>query len=134
MFSALIKVVRWTGNKARILCGISLVSAPAPCYCHGPCGFLGLSRNPIMHLRLDWPLLAQFSLRAALMWLRNWPRNHGRTFNLRCVLRIRSTETCPCEVYFDNHPSRRNSLGCTPQPGLSFVEIPERPMRMKWAC
>ncbi len=82
MFSALIKVVRWTGNKkTRILCGfaysflISLVSAaPISIAAWAMCGFLGLSNDEKPDLKIaltaGLAIIASIALRAALMWLR----------------------------------------------------------------
>ena len=79
MFSALIKVVRWTGNKkTRILFGfaysflISLVSAaPIAIAAWAMCGFLGLSygEKPDLKIALTAGLaiIASIALRAALM-------------------------------------------------------------------
>ena len=82
MFSALIKVVRWTGNKkTRIFFGfaysflISLVSAaPIAIAAWAMCGFLGLSNGEkpdlTIALTAGLAIIASIALRAALMWLR----------------------------------------------------------------
>ena len=82
MFSALMKVVRWTGNKkTRIRFGfaysflISLVSAaPIAIAAWATCGFLGLSNGEKPDLKIalfaGLAIVASIALRAVLMWLR----------------------------------------------------------------
>ena len=134
MFSALIKVVRWTGNKkTRILFGfaysflISLVSAaPIAIAAWAMCGFLGLSygEKPDLKIALTAGLaiIASISLRAALMWLRARAEETvaaERSNEVR--LRIGEALKRVPLGYFDNHPSGEILSALTTE--LSFVEI-----------
>ena len=134
MFSALIKVVRWTGNKkTRILFGfaysflISLVSAaPIAIAAWAMCGFLGLSygEKPDLKIALTAGLaiLASIALRAALMWLRARAEETVAAERSNEV-RIRIGEALKRVPlgYFDNHPSGEILSALTTE--LSFVEI-----------
>jgi len=134
MFSALIKVVRWTGNKkTRIFFGfaysflISLVSAaPIAIAAWAMCGFLGLSygEKPDLKIALTAGLaiIASISLRAALMWLRARAEETvaaERSNEVR--LRIGEALKRVPLGYFDNHPSGEILSALTTE--LSFVEI-----------
>ena len=134
MFSALIKVVRWTGNKkTRILFGfaysflISLVSAaPIAIAAWAMCGFLGLSNGEKPDLKIaltaGLAIVASIALRAALMWLR------ARAEETVAAERSNEVRLCIGEAlkrvplgYFDNHPSGEILSALTTE--LSFVEI-----------
>ena len=134
MFSALIKVVRWTGNKkTRILFGfaysflISLVSAaPIAIAAWAMCGFLGLSNGEKPDLKIaltaGLAIIASIALRAALMWLR--ARAEETVASERSnEVRIRIGEALKRVPlgYFDNHPSGEILSALTTE--LSFVEI-----------
>ena len=134
MFSALIKVVRWTGNKkTRILFGfaysflISLVSAaPIAIAAWAMCGFLGLSNGEKPDLKIaltaELAIIASISLRAALMWLRARAEETvaaERSNEVR--LRIGEALKRVPLGYFDNHPSGEILSALTTE--LSFVEI-----------
>ena len=134
MFSALIKVVRWTGNKkTRILCGfaysflISLVSAaPIAIAAWAMCGFLGLSNGEKPDLKIaltaGLAIVASIALRAALMWLRARAEETvaaERSNEVR--LRIGEALKRVPLGYFDNHPSGEILSALTTE--LSFVEI-----------
>lgn len=134
MFSALIKVVRWTGNKkTRILCGfaysflISLVSAaPIAIAAWAMCGFLGLSNGEKPDLKIaltaGLAIIASIVLRAALMWLRARAEETVAAERSNEV-RIRIGEALKRVPlgYFDNHPSGEILSALTTE--LSFVEI-----------
>lgn len=134
MFSALIKVVRWTGNKkTRILFGfaysflISLVSAaPIAIAAWAMCGFLGLSNGEKPDLKIaltaGLAILASIALRAALMWLRARAEETVAAERSNEV-RIRIGEALKRVPlgYFDNHPSGEILSALTTE--LSFVEI-----------
>ncbi len=134
MFSALMKVVRWTGNKkTRILFGfaysflISLVSAaPIAIAAWAMCGFLGLSNGEKPDLKIaltaGLAIVASIALRAALMWLR------ARAEETVAAERSNEVRLCIGEAlkrvplgYFDNHPSGEILSALTTE--LSFVEI-----------
>ena len=134
MFSALMKVVRWTGNKkTRILFGfaysflISLVSAaPIAIAAWAMCGFLGLSNGEKPDLKIaltaGLAIIASIALRAALMWLR------ARAEETVAAERSNEVRLCIGEAlkrvplgYFDNHPSGEILSALTTE--LSFVEI-----------
>ena len=134
MFSALIKVVRWTGNKkTRILFGfaysflISLVSAaPIAIAAWAMCGFLGLSNGEKPNLKIaltaGLAIIASIALRAALMWLRARAEETvaaERSNEVR--LRIGEALKRVPLGYFDNHPSGEILSALTTE--LSFVEI-----------
>ena len=134
MFSALIKVVRWTGNKkTRILFGfaysflISLVSAaPIAIAAWAMCGFLGLSNGEKPDLKIaltaGLAIIASIALRAALMWLRARAEETvaaERSNEVR--LRIGEALKRVPLGYFDNHPSGEILSALTTE--LSFVEI-----------
>ena len=134
MFSALIKVVRWTGNKkTRILFGfaysflISLVSAaPIAIAAWAMCGFLGLSNGEKPDLKIalfaGLAIVASIALRAALMWLRARAEETvaaERSNEVR--LRIGEALKRVPLGYFDNHPSGEILSALTTE--LSFVEI-----------
>ena len=134
MFSALIKVVRWTGNKkTRILFGfaysflISLVSAaPIAIAAWAMCGFLGLSNGEKPDLKIaltaGLAIIASIALRAALMWLRARAEETVAAERSNEV-RIRIGEALKRVPlgYFDNHPSGEILSALTTE--LSFVEI-----------
>ncbi len=134
MFSALMKVVRWTGNKkTRILCGfaysflISLVSAaPIAIAAWAMCGFLGLSNGEKPDLKIaltaGLAIIASIALRAALMWLRARAEETVAAERSNEV-RIRIGEALKRVPlgYFDNHPSGEILSALTTE--LSFVEI-----------
>ena len=134
MFSALIKVVRWTGNKkTRILFGfaysflISLVSAaPIAIAAWAMCGFLGLSNGEkpdlTIALTAGLAIIASIALRAALMWLRARAEETVAAERSNEV-RIRIGEALKRVPlgYFDNHPSGEILSALTTE--LSFVEI-----------
>ena len=134
MFSALIKVVRWTGNKkTRILCGfaysflISLVSAaPIAIAAWAMCGFLGLSNGEKPDLKIaltaGLAIIASIALRAALMWLRARAEETVAAERSNEV-RVRIGEALKRVPlgYFDNHPSGEILSALTTE--LSFVEI-----------
>lgn len=134
MFSALIKVVRWTGNKkTRILFGfaysflISLVSAaPIAIAAWAMCGFLSLSNGEKPDLKIaltaGLAILASIALRAALMWLRARAEETVAAERSNEV-RIRIGEALKRVPlgYFDNHPSGEILSALTTE--LSFVEI-----------
>ena len=134
MFSALMKVVRWTGNKkTRILFGfaysflISLVSAaPIAIAAWAMCGFLGLSNGEKPDLKIaltaGLAILASIALRAALMWLRARAEETVAAERSNEV-RIRIGEALKRVPlgYFDNHPSGEILSALTTE--LSFVEI-----------
>lgn len=134
MFSALIKVVRWTGNKkTRILFGfaysflISLVSAaPIAIAAWAMCGFLGLSNGEKPNLKIaltaGLAIIASIALRAALMWLRARAEETVAAERSNEV-RIRIGEALKRVPlgYFDNHPSGEILSALTTE--LSFVEI-----------
>lgn len=134
MFSALIKVVRWTGNKkTRILFGfaysflISLVSAaPIAIAAWAMCGFLGLSNGEKPDLKIaltaGLAIVASIALRAALMWLRARAEETVAAERSNEV-RIRIGEALKRVPlgYFDNHPSGEILSALTTE--LSFVEI-----------
>ena len=134
MFSALIKVVRWTGNKkTRILFGfaysflISLVSAaPIAIAVWAMCGFLGLSNGEKPDLKIaltaGLAIIASISLRAALMWLRARAEETVAAERSNEV-RVRIGEALKRVPlgYFDNHPSGEILSALTTE--LSFVEI-----------
>ncbi len=134
MFSALIKVVRWTGNKkTRILFGfaysflISLVSAaPIAIATWAMCGFLGLSNGEKPDLKIaltaGLAIIASIALRAALMWLRARAEETVAAERSNEV-RIRIGEALKRVPlgYFDNHPSGEILSALTTE--LSFVEI-----------
>ena len=134
MFSALMKVVRWTGNKkTRILFGfaysflISLVSAaPIAIAAWAMCGFLGLSNGEKPDLKIaltaGLAIIASIALRAALMWLRARAEETVAAERSNEV-RIRIGEALKRVPlgYFDNHPSGEILSALTTE--LSFVEI-----------
>lgn len=134
MFRALIKVVRWTGNKkTRILFGfaysflISLVSAaPIAIAAWAMCGFLGLSNGEKPDLKIaltaGLAIIASIALRAALMWLRARAEETVAAERSNEV-RIRIGEALKRVPlgYFDNHPSGEILSALTTE--LSFVEI-----------
>ena len=134
MFSALIKVVRWTGNKkTRILFGfaysflISLVSAaPIAIAAWAMCGFLGLSNGEKPNLKIaltaGLAIIASIALRAALMWLRARAEETVAAERSNEV-RVRIGEALKRVPlgYFDNHPSGEILSALTTE--LSFVEI-----------
>lgn len=134
MFSALMKVVRWTGNKkTRILCGfaysflISLVSAaPISIAAWAMCGFLGLSNDEKPDLKIaltaGLAIIASVALRAALMWLRSQAEETIAAERSNEV-RVRIGEALKRVPlgYFDNHPSGEILSALTTE--LSFVEI-----------
>ena len=134
MFSALIKVVRWTGNKkTRILFGfaysflISLVSAaPIAIAAWAMCGFLGLSNGEKPDLKIaltaGLAIIASIALRAALMWLRARAEETVAAERSNEV-RVRIGEALKRVPlgYFDNHPSGEILSALTTE--LSFVEI-----------
>lgn len=134
MFSALIKVVRWTGNKkTRILFGfaysflISLVSAaPIAIAAWAMCGFLDLSNGEkpdlTIALTAGLAIIASIALRAALMWLRARAEETVAAERSNEV-RIRIGEALKRVPlgYFDNHPSGEILSALTTE--LSFVEI-----------
>lgn len=134
MFSALMKVVRWTGNKkTRILCGfaysflISLVSAaPISIAAWAMCGFLGLSNGEKPDLKIaltaGLAIIASIALRAALMWLRARAEETVAAERSNEV-RVRIGEALKRVPlgYFDNHPSGEILSALTTE--LSFVEI-----------
>lgn len=134
MFSALIKVVRWTGNKkTRILFGfaysflISLVSAaPIAIAAWAMCGFLGLSNGEKPDLKIAFTaglaIIASIALRAALMWLRARAEETVAAERSNEV-RVRIGEALKRVPlgYFDNHPSGEILSALTTE--LSFVEI-----------
>ena len=134
MFSALMKVVRWTGNKkTRILFGfaysflISLVSAaPIAIAAWAMCGFLGLSNGEKPDLKIaltaGLAIFASIALRAALMWLRARAEETVAAERSNEV-RIRIGEALKRVPlgYFDNHPSGEILSALTTE--LSFVEI-----------
>ena len=134
MFSALIKVVRWTGNKkTRILFGfaysflISLVSAaPIAIAAWAMCGFLSLSNGEKPDLKIaltaGLAILASIALRAALMWLRARAEETVAAERSNEV-RVRIGEALKRVPlgYFDNHPSGEILSALTTE--LSFVEI-----------
>lgn len=134
MFSALMKVVRWTGNKkTRILCGfaysflISLVSAaPISIAAWAMCGFLGLSNDEKPGLKIaltaGLAIIASVALRAALMWLRSQAEETIAAERSNEV-RVRIGEALKRVPlgYFDNHPSGEILSALTTE--LSFVEI-----------
>ena len=134
MFSALIKVVRWTGNKkTRILFGfaysflISLVSAaPIAIAAWAMCGFLGLSNGEKPDLKIaltaGLAILASIALRAAFMWLRARAEETVAAERSNEV-RVRIGEALKRVPlgYFDNHPSGEILSALTTE--LSFVEI-----------
>lgn len=134
MFSALMKVVRWTGNKkTRILCGfaysflISLVSvAPIAIAAWAMCGFLGLSNGEKPDLKIaltaGLAIIASIALRAALMWLRARAEETVAAERSNEV-RVRIGEALKRVPlgYFDNHPSGEILSALTTE--LSFVEI-----------
>ena len=134
MFSALMKVVRWTGNKkTRILFGfaysflISLVSAaPIAIAAWAMCGFLGLSNGEkpdlTIALTAGLAIIASIALRAALMWLRARAEETVAAERSNEV-RIRIGEALKRVPlgYFDNHPSGEILSALTTE--LSFVEI-----------
>lgn len=134
MFSALIKVVCWTGNKkTRILFGfaysflISLVSAaPIAIAAWAMCGFLGLSNGEKPDLKIaltaGLAIIASIALRAALMWLRARAEETVAAERSNEV-RIRIGEALKRVPlgYFDNHPSGEILSALTTE--LSFVEI-----------
>ena len=134
MFSALIKVVRWTGNKkTRILFGfaysflISLVSAaPIAIAAWAMCGFLGLSNGEKPDLKIalfaGLAIVASIALRAALMWLRARAEETVAAERSNEV-RVRIGEALKRVPlgYFDNHPSGEILSALTTE--LSFVEI-----------
>lgn len=134
MFSALIKVVRWTGNKkTRIFFGfaysflISLVSAaPIAIAAWAMCGFLGLSNGEKPDLKIaltaGLAIIASIALRAALMWLRARAEETVAAERSNEV-RVRIGEALKRVPlgYFDNHPSGEILSALTTE--LSFVEI-----------
>lgn len=134
MFSALMKVVRWTGNKkTRILFGfaysflISLVSAaPIAIAAWAMCGFLGLSNGEKPDLKIaltaGLAIIASIALRAALMWLRARAEETVAAERSNEV-RVRIGEALKRVPlgYFDNHPSGEILSALTTE--LSFVEI-----------
>lgn len=134
MFSALIKVVRWTGNKkTRIFFGfaysflISLVSAaPIAIAAWAMCGFLGLSNGEKPDLKIaltaGLAILASIALRAAFMWLRARAEETVAAERSNEV-RVRIGEALKRVPlgYFDNHPSGEILSALTTE--LSFVEI-----------
>ena len=134
MFSALIKVVRWTGNKkTRIFFGfaysflISLVSAaPIAIAAWAMCGFLGLSNGEKPDLKIaltaGLAIIASIALRAALMWLKARAEETVAAERSNEV-RVRIGEALKRVPlgYFDNHPSGEILSALTTE--LSFVEI-----------